>query len=114
MNFKHSRLSQLSRLHKAPRGTSVHAIAAPVPANSAYQKDTASQKDLPSITKHDMGKRSSQEELDRYLKSYVSSQVERVKYIPQEHITVRPLSLNLLQFRIGARCTHSACKLNAC
>lgn len=71
-------------LRAAGRGACVrtHAVASPVSVESVPVPGK-------EITKDDIGIRATQQELDKYLSSYVSSPVERVKYISPEHISVR-------------------------
>ena len=60
-----------------------NALSAPVAAQSASARPE-------SITKDDMGKRSTQPELDKYLSTFfVSSPIERVKHVSPDQITVR-------------------------
>ena len=70
-------------LNAAGRGERTHALArtAPVPDQSVPAAHSG-------ITKDDIGTRSSQKELNKYLSTYVSSQVERVKHISRDQITV--------------------------
>ena len=82
--------SQGNRPALATGQVRTNAVAAPP---TIAPTTTAPSKDLLDVTKNDIGKRATQEELDKYLSCYVSSQIERVKYIAPENIIVRPATL---------------------
>lgn len=50
---------------------------------------TAPNKALFDVTRGDIGKKATQKELDNFLSCYISTQLERVKYIAPENIMVR-------------------------